>query len=65
MEDVNFLQQLKKMLLGKASDDSDWANDLTENQLQQIKLGELQIEAGQYVTSQQLRQETKAFFEDD
>jgi hypothetical protein len=63
LDDVGFLQHLKKVVVGKTKEEYDWADDLTESQLQQIKLGELQIQAGQYVTSQQMREETKAFFE--
>ena len=51
------------MVLGKTKEELDWADELTDSQIQQIKLGELQIQAGQYISSDELHNETKAFFE--
>jgi hypothetical protein len=63
LDDLSFLQQLKKMVLVKSNEYSDWANELNESQIEMIKLGEEQIRSGQFVRSEDLHQESKAFFE--
>ncbi len=63
LDDVNFLKQIKKIVLGKSQKNSDWANELNESQIEMIKLGEEQIECGQYVSSEELHEETKAFLD--
>jgi hypothetical protein len=55
MDDLQFLQQLKKLLVGKAIEtDYDWADELSEEQLIQIKLGQEQVANGQFVSSEEL-----------
>lgn len=57
------LETVLKYMNGLAQSDYDWADDLTEEQLAQIQQGTEDIEQGKYVTSEQLHEETKAFFE--
>lgn len=49
--------------MAKSKEYSDWANELNESQIEMIKLGEEQIECGQYVSSEELHQETKALLD--
>jgi hypothetical protein len=63
LDDVNFLQKIKKIVIGRSVDYSDWANELNESQIQLIKLGEKQLENGLYATSAEVHKESKAFLE--
>jgi hypothetical protein len=63
LDDVNFLQKIKKIVIGRSVDYSDWANELNESQIQLIKLGEKQLENRLYATSAEVHKESKAFLE--
>jgi len=63
LDDLNLLQELKKMVQGKTNAYSDWANELSESQIQMIKSGEENIKYGLYVSSEELHMETKAFLD--
>ena len=60
LEDISLLQQIKKMIAGKAKEDYDWADDLTQEQIKQIEVGKWQIATGQTVTHEEVEAEIDA-----
>ena len=63
LEDPSFLKELKSLIMGEVDPEYDWADDLTDEQIEMLKESSEQIKAGKYITSEQLREETKAFLE--
>jgi hypothetical protein len=65
LEDVKLLQQIKKMISGKAKEEYDWADDLSEAQLKQIEIGKWQIQTGQTYSHEQVEAEIDALLNSD
>jgi hypothetical protein len=65
LEDTQMLQNLKKMLAKPQREEkvSDVSHGLTDHQKQQLELGKLQLQTGQYATYDEVKNDVKALFE--
>lgn len=57
------LKQTLAYLNGLVQSDYDWADELTEEQLQLIEIGKQQIRNGEYVSSEEVHAGAKALIE--
>jgi predicted transcriptional regulator len=65
LEDTRLLQQLRGLIAKERKTDltEDWANELTEFQRQQIELGKLQIQNGNFTSHEEVEAEIDAMLE--
>lgn len=54
MEDPSFLKEVKSFIIGQVDSDYDWADELTEDQIQSILIGKEQIRNGEHVSSEEV-----------
>jgi len=64
LDDYGVLQSLKKMIVGKTKEsDYDWAEELSDEQLELIKLGEEQLKNGEFLSGEEVHLGAKELLE--
>jgi hypothetical protein len=65
LEDVRLLHQIKGLINNRytTNEKEDWAKQLTTDQIQQIELGKLQIQNGEYASDEEVEAEIDRMLE--